>query len=112
MSDTTNTTAAALDVEQLPADLDAVVDAALGAVELAQLVAPDLVAVIGGISSGELVAVDREQLADLIAFAGFARDRLYPLVEALAPVAHRATEIGAELQTMGPLQLVNLLTGR
>lgn len=98
-----------VEVEQT---LDELVETAVGGEELVQGLAPDLLAVVQGLRSGELVAVDRQQLADLTLFAGFARDRLYPLVEALAPVAHRATQLGSELQTMGPLQLVNLLTGR
>lgn len=56
-----------------------------------------------------LTVEQREQLADLAAFAGFARDWIYPLVVNLQPLAARVRAIGPELQNMGPMQLLQML---
>jgi hypothetical protein len=109
-----NTTAPAIPDAEAAAEVEVEVEVDPAA-ELAASLHPDLLALVSKLQGGGFVVLDPNeaaQLGDLALFAGYARDRLYPLVVALGPVAARAQQIGADLQTMGPMQLVGLLTGR
>lgn len=63
---------------------------------------------------GRYVVLTPEQavdLADLAAFAGYAREAVYPVIVALQPLVQRLGTMGDQLQNAGPAGIVQLLTG-
>ena len=63
---------------------------------------------------GQAVILTPEQaldLADLAAFAAYAREAVYPVIVALQPLVQRLGAMGDQLQTTGPAGIVTLLAG-
>lgn len=76
---------------------------------------PLVLALIEAARQGQVLVLqgaELEELADLARFGAFARDQLYPTVVAVAPLVQRIGQLGAQLQTAGPLELIALLTSQ